>query len=155
MRIETSKVFYLTKHMRAIRLAVTVTITLLSLAFFIASYSLKIRPNCCAAQLGASCTSCGITRSVAALLRGKLQSSLEFHNAGIWLVSLLAISLAFRPIPYIFQTSKVILLDLIVFCIMWIIISCAFFGLPGSGYIMHFKAIVIQNILYFLSLTWC
>lgn len=134
MRIITNSDSYLASEWRAIRLATTLLIVILSLTFLAGSLFSGIRPSCCAVALGSSCSSCGITRSIAALLNGDFQGSVAFHNGGVWFVTLIAISLALRPISFLWQSPSVILIDLVAFVVAWIVFACLFFGVPGSGY---------------------
>ncbi len=134
MRIISSNSTQLSLQWRAIRLAITTVVILMASLFVKGSVFPVLRPSCCIADMGISCSSCGITRSITSILHGDFESSKAFHQGGIFLVTLVAVSLVSRPLPYLFPSSKFIALDALAFVIAWIILSIIFFGAPGSGY---------------------
>jgi len=134
MRIISSSTTRLSLQWRAIRLAITTIVILMASLFVIGSAFPLLRPSCCVADIGISCSSCGITRSITSILHGDFESSKAFHQGGIFLVALVAVSLASRPLPYLFPSSRFIVWDALAFVIAWIISAIIFFGAPGSGY---------------------
>jgi len=57
-----------------------------------------LQPYCAYKAAGASCPTCGLTRSCAALMQGQVNRSLSFHPLGVLIVAFLAIQLTLRSI---------------------------------------------------------
>ncbi len=124
----------LPNHWRNIRYTTTIVILALGLLFVSGSVLPEACPMCCTADFGGSCTSCGITRSVRAVLHGDLERAATFHQGGVYLVAFIALMILFRPVPFLFPSPRVIAADFFVFVIGWILLAIVFFGLPGFGY---------------------
>jgi len=134
MRITNNSATGLTLQWRSIRLAMTLIVISMTAVFVIGSIFPGVRPTCCVANIGMSCSSCGITRSITAILHGDFGGSRVYHQGGVYLVALTALSLISRPLPFLFPSAKLIAFDAIGFVLAWIIVSVIVFGMPGSGY---------------------
>ena len=134
MRVIVSNTKQLSLQWRAIRIAITAVVILMASFFVVGSAFPSLRPSCCVSDIGISCSSCGITRSITSILHGDFESSKAFHQGGIFLVAIVAVSLISRPLPYLFPSSKLIAWDALTFVIAWIVFTIIFFGAPGSGY---------------------
>ena len=135
MRITVNRQPRLTTSWRAIRLATTLIAVLVASTFVLGSIRPGVRPACCVATNGMTCSSCGLTRSITSLLHGNIEVSRSFHSGGLPIAILVTTLLITRPLPYLIASPKFIALDVSVFLVAWIIVSIAYFGLPGSGYV--------------------
>lgn len=134
MRITNSNTAQLPLQWRSIRLAMTLIVISMASVFVIGSIFPGVRPTCCVADMGMSCSSCGITRSMTAILHGDFGSSRAYHQGGVYLAALTALSLISRPLTYLFPSAKLIAFDALGFLLAWITTSVIVFGIPGSGY---------------------
>lgn len=119
---------------RAFRLAMLIIVMAICGLILIGSQIPWIRPSCCAVEMGISCSSCGITRSMIMLLHGDVERALAIHPGGVGLAIVLLGSLLLRPLPYLLPSPGMILADFLVVILSWILVACYAFGLPGSGY---------------------
>lgn len=112
----------------------TLVVILMAAVFVIGSIFPSVRPTCCAADMGMSCSSCGITRSITSILHGDLDGSQGYHQGGVYLAALTALSLVSRPLTYLFPSAMFIAIDALGIMLAWITTTVIFFGMPGSGY---------------------
>jgi|GEM_PF-6048743 len=134
MRRTNSNSTELTLQWRSIRLAMTLIVISMAAVFVIGSIFPSVRPTCCVANMGMSCSSCGITRSITSILHGDFGSSRTHHQGGVYLFGLSALSLISRPLTYLFPSAKLIAVEALGFILAWIITTVIIFGIPGSGY---------------------
>lgn len=120
---------------RALRIAPLAIVLVIVGSIAVGAFTSVAKPHCAYKQRDMVCNSCGITRSVTAVLHGDLRLAREMHPAGLPMIILIGILLLTRPVPFIFPNPQMILADFLAIIGSWAWICIHFFGNPFSGFL--------------------